>query len=380
MRFRRHPSRSHPFASQRLLALACALPLSLAAACGGAGGTSTTAPSPKGPPGETLATIGSTKITVEELQKKLDGQSPFVRARYAAPERLKEFVEGQVRFEVLASEARARGYDKDPEVEEAIKKIIVQRLTREEFDGQVQLKDITDDDLRIYFASHEADYQKPEMIRASVIILAVGTGEAQRSQADAEKLAKSLSSTASAKPDDRILFKELVEKNSSDPITKAAGGDVRYLSRDDVMARFGVAAADWLFADGQGVNGVSGPIEIKFGEGTAVAVFKRTGQRKAIARTFEQVKNQIRNVVYREKRSAAFDTFVGSLKTKHKVTVDESKITKIKVDATVGALPNDGHGHGGHGLPGGHMPIPASGDADIDVDDDGHAEEDGENG
>lgn len=308
---------------------------------------------PKGPPGETLATVGGEVVTVEALQKKLDDQSPFVRARYAEPGKLKEFVDGQVRFEVLAAEARARGYDQDPEVEEAIKKIVVQRLTREEFDGRVQLKDISDAELKAYFDAHRADYQKPEMARASVLTIAFGDGKAPGSlgKAQAMTLAEQLRKDAAAKPDDRAFFKGLVEKHSTDAATKAAGGDVRYLDKAEVEGRFGKAAADWLFG-ADDVNAVSGVFEAP--AGNAVFIMKRTGKRKAIEREFDAVKNQIKNVVYREKRSAAFSTFVDELKVKHKVSVQEDKIGKLKVNVSADALKNaDPHGHGGHGGAGG---------------------------
>lgn len=370
---------SPPLALRRhLLAAATGVALlsgGVVTGCGGQGGA---APKKAAPKGEQLAKVGSSVITVESLQEKLDGQSPFVRARYTEPGKLKEFVDGQVRFEVLAEEARARGYDQDPEVEEAIKKIIVQRLTREEFDGRVQLKDITDAELRTYFDAHQADYQKPAMVRASVIVFAAG----------AEAEAQKVSAEAAKKPDDRVAFKQLVEKNSTDVATKAAGGDLRYLSKDDVVSKFGEAAASWLFAEGGKVNEVSAPMAITMNGQPAVAVFKRTGERKPITRTFEQVKNQIRNVVYREKRTEAFNAFVDGLKTKHQVTLDESKIDKIKVKAVpMGALPPDGHGHGGHGLPPGHMPVDSAGGAEADqggnpsgTDDDGHDTPDGEEG
>ena len=203
-----------------------------------------------GPAGDPIAKVAGEVVTVESLQKKLDDKSPFVRARYAEPGKLKEFVDGQIRFEVLAAEARARGYDQDPEVEEAIKKIIVQRLTREEFDGRVQLKDIGEPELKTYFDAHRADYQKPEMARASVLTIAFGDGKAPGTlgKAQATTLAEQLRKDASAKPDDRAFFKGLVEQHSTDAATKAAGGDIRYLDKAEVEGRYGKAAADWLFS------------------------------------------------------------------------------------------------------------------------------------
>jgi peptidyl-prolyl cis-trans isomerase C len=299
------------------------------------------------PAGDPVASIAGDVLTVETLQKKLDDQSPFVRARYAEPGKLKEFVDGQVRFEVLAAEARARGYEQDPEVEDAIKKIIVQRLTREEFDGRVQLKDVTDAELKTYFDAHKSDYQKPEMARASVVTVAFSDGKAPggMTKAQAAAAAEQVRKEADAKRDDRAFFKSLVEKHSTDAATKAAGGDIRYLDKAEVEGRFGKAAAEWLFG-ADDVNAVSGVIET---EG-AFHVLKRTGKRKAIERDFEAVKNQIKNVVYREKRSAAFATFVDELKVKHKVSVQEDKFTKLKVNVSPESLqgdPHAGHGHGG---------------------------------
>jgi peptidyl-prolyl cis-trans isomerase C len=203
----------------------CLLAVVALAACPGPGDQK----KPKKPKtGAVVAVVGGEDLTVDELQQKLAEQSPFVRARYADPEKKKELLDAQVRFEVLAKEAEARGFADDPEVQEAVKKIIVQKLTREEFDGRVQLKDITDAELQAYFEAHEADYQKPEMVRASVVVIPFG-GAAEK--AAAQKKADDVQKQAAdpKKKDDRNYWKDLVTQHSSDEATKPAGGDLRYL-------------------------------------------------------------------------------------------------------------------------------------------------------
>lgn len=342
----------------------CGLAISGLAGCAdkGAGATA--------PAGEPLASVAGKPITVEQLQKKLDEQSPFVRARYVDKDKKQEFVDGQVRFEVLAAEARARGYEKDPEVEEAIKKIIVQRLTREEFDGRVQLKDITDAELKTWFDAHQADYQKPEMGRASVIVLAFGgTGKPTKEQAKvtADKLAKE----AAAKKEDRPFFKDLVEQHSSDAATRTAGGDIRYVTAAEMENRYGKEAAAWLFSSEE-QNAVSPVFQTEQpGGGGAFVIVKRTGRRPAITRGFDDVKNQIKNVVYRDKRATAFNAFVEELKKKHNATIDLGKLDKLKVDPNLAKMPMDPHGAGDDGHGHGAMPtMPTPGDA--------HAAEGGE--
>lgn len=292
--------------------------------------------------GEPIAKVGNTTITVEQIQRRLDEQSPFVRTRYADPEKKKEFLDSQVRFEVLAAEALARGMDQDPEVLEATKKIIVQKLTREEFDGRVKLQEITDAELQKYFDEHQADYQKPEMVRVSDIAVAFGSDKA-KAQKTAEEVQKKAADKS--KLEDRNYFKELAAQYSTDETSKRAGGDLRYLTAAEVEQKLGAAAKTWAFA-AETVNEVS-PV---FEGADAFHVVKRTGRRKEITRSFDQVKNQIKNVVYREKRTASFNAFVDGLKKKHGATVYEEKLDKVKVNAQLPPgmnLPDDGHGHGG---------------------------------
>ncbi len=313
--------------------------------------------------GEPIATIAGTTLTVEQLQKRLDEQSPFVRARYAELDKKKEFVDSQVRFEVLAAEAYARGYDKDPEIQDQVKKIIVQKLTREEFDGRVKLADITDAELQRYFDEHQAEYQKPEMVRVSAVTVAFGPDAA--SKAAAKKSADEVQKLAADKDKlaDRNWFKALAEKHSTDEASKRAGGDLRYLSKDDAAQQLGAAARDWLFAS-ETINEVSPVLEGSAGW----HVLKRTGKRKEITRTFEQVKNQVKNVVFREKRTTAFGSFVDELKQKHRVQVMDDKIGKLHVDVKAPPPPTGGDPHGGLGDDGhGH----GQGDDDDEHEDDG---------
>jgi peptidyl-prolyl cis-trans isomerase C len=320
--------------------------------------------------GVALAKVGPVSLSVEEMTDRINKQSPFVRARFSDVEKKKEFIENQIRFEALALEAFERGYHNDPEVQASLKKIVVQKLTREEFDTRVKLSDITEADMKGYFGENQDEYNKPEMVRTSHIYVPFGADknaarakatEAHKAAADPGRLA------------DRAHFKDLVDKFSADESTKRTGGDLRYLSKPELTERFGAPATDTIWALGD-LNAVSGVVEGKDG----FHVFKKTGHRKAITRTFEQVQNQIRNRLYRDKRMEAFNAFVDELKGKFGTTLDESKLDQVKVktdDAqkpgggAPGAPgmpgmpgqhgPDDGHGHGAPntqrpGMPSGH--------------------------
>lgn len=308
---------------------------------------------PKAGVGEPVAKIGSVVLTTGDLEQRLNEQSPFVRARYQSDERKKEFLDNQVRFEVLALEALRRGYDQDPEVQEALKKILVQKLTREEFDGRVSLKDITDDEIAAYYDSHLDDYNKPEMVRVSHILVRFGDDKA-KARARAEEARRQAADPA--KLEDREHFKQLVLKYSDDDASKRSGGDLRYISAKELEERFGAAAKDVVWAATE-MNQVTAIVEGKEG----FHVFKRTGHRKPIERNLEQVKNQIRNVLYREKRTESFQQFVKGLEKDFGVETWPERLKDVKVEAG-GVAPAGMGGHAGHGHGDEGSGAPAGGD------------------
>jgi peptidyl-prolyl cis-trans isomerase C len=303
-----------------------------------------------GPP---VATISGRTLSVGDLQHKLDQQSPFARSRYRDPEKMKDFVDSTLKFEVLAEEAMARGYHQEPEALDAVKKIIVQKLSREVYDKGVKITDVGDAEMRAYYDEHKDEYNKPEMIRASVIVVAFGgdKGGATETAAAAQKAAAD-----PARIDDRNHFKALVKQYSTDEGSKQLGGDLRYLAHDKVVERFGQPALDALVA-AEKVNAVTPVVE----GADAFYIFKRTGKRKPIVRDFDAVRSQIRNKLYRDKKTEKFNAWIDELKTKYGVKLHEENFSKL--DAGSGPPPTrrDPHdppapGSAPPGAPGGDHP------------------------
>src|SRR5687767_5693400 len=73
-----------------------------------------------------IARVGEARVTVGDVEDAINEQSPFLRARYRDPAALREFVEGLIRFELLARAAERENVDEDPEVERVSKQNAVQ--------------------------------------------------------------------------------------------------------------------------------------------------------------------------------------------------------------------------------------------------------------
>jgi peptidyl-prolyl cis-trans isomerase C len=263
---------------------------------------------------DVLAQIDDSVITVAEFQERINSQSPYVRARYTSLEHKKEFLDNLVKFEILAKEAQRKGYDKDPEVLRTMKQVMIQKLLKQEFE-RVRIEDVPEADIKAYFDSHQDEFNKPPEVRVSMILV------------KDDATAKKVEGDARLKGIENAGFRELVSQYSVDQETKDRGGDLRFFDANSKeLPREIVDAAFKL----QNIGDTTGAVKTKGG----VAILKLTGQRKALVRSLEDVKQQIRSKLYRERRQKMMDDFEQGLRQKAKVEVHPERLAKVQVDTT----------------------------------------------
>jgi peptidyl-prolyl cis-trans isomerase C len=281
-------------------------------------------------------------VTADEFKAKLEEQSPFVRSRYTTLERKKEFLENIVRFKVLAAEAARRKLDKDPEVQETLRKIMVQKLVRQSFDDPQGGKDIPDAEVKSYFDAHLAEFQQPERVRASMIFLRADKGSPQRgAKADAAKKAYARLKTESAKGS--LAFSGLARDLSEDPASKAAGGDLGFRTHEELEKQWSKEVADAAFAL-KDVGQESSVVEAPQG----FFIFKLGARQPGAHRTFEEMRAQLAARIARERRTSDFDAFVKKLRDSAGVKVDDAELEKVAVAALPPPPP---------GQPAAHAPV-----------------------
>jgi peptidyl-prolyl cis-trans isomerase C len=264
-----------------------------------------------------LAKIDDVTITLGEFQERINRQSPYIRARYTSLEQKKEFLDSLVRFEILAKEAYRRGYDKDPEVVRTMKQVMIQKLMHDEFDAKITADSVADAEMKTYYDANVADYVKPEEVRVSAIILK------NKAQADRVLLEAKGEAGKTNKG-----FRDLVTKYSADEETKLRGGDLRYLDTSNKdLPKPVITAAFTLMNTGD----VSGVVDAGNGQ---FFILKQTGRRKAMTKTFDDAKPQIRNKLFREKRLAAQKDFIENLKASAKIEINEANLAKVRIDTS----------------------------------------------
>lgn len=266
--------------------------------------------------GDVLAQIDDTVITVSEFQERINSQSPYVRARYTSLEHKREFLDNLVKFEILAGEARRKGLDRDPEVVRTMKQVMIQKLLKQEFE-RVRIEDIKDEEIKAYYDTHLSEFNKPPEVRASMILV------------KDEATARKVMDDARAKGIENAGFRELVTQFSLDEPTKERGGDLRFFDDKTAELPKEIVEASFKMVN---IGDVSGPIKTAQG----YAVLKLTGQRKALTRTVDDVKQQIRSKLFRERRQKLMDDYEAGLRKQAKIEVHNDRLSRVKIDTTSG--------------------------------------------
>jgi len=265
-----------------------------------------------------LAKVGDITITVANLAQRINRMSRYVRGRYQSLEKKRALLDSMIEFEVLAKEAARRGFAKHPDVVRMLRQVMIQRLRQKVVEDKVKRADIKAEDIKGYYDKHKAQYNKPETVRVSHILL--------RSKGEANSVLKQVK----AKGNDPRAFRALVKKHSTDEATKRRAGDLRYFTKNDKrVPKEVVDAAFKLEKRGD----VGGPVKSRVGW----HVIKLTHRRKAINRSVDdaKVKQQIVTRILRDRRRKALEGFKKDLRTNATVKVHEAELKAVKIDTTI---------------------------------------------
>jgi peptidyl-prolyl cis-trans isomerase C len=278
---------------------------------------------------QVLAKVGDREITVGEFADKIASKGPFLRARYNSPERRRELLDQMIRFELLAQEAEREGFYDLPEVQRARKQVLIRRFLKTQYEDRIRLEDISDEDVRAYYEAHRDEFNKPEQVRASHILI--------RSRQTAERVLRQILDN----PTDIRLFRELAERHNEDPETRDRFGDLRFFSRpeerqaDEPEVPAEVARAAFSIPSIGGVH----PELVQSERGYHIV--KLTGRRAALHRSLEEAARPIRHRLWRERREQAVEELVQRLRAEADVEEDLSLLSEIRIPESDGTFPTE---------------------------------------
>ena len=165
-----------------------------------------------------VAVVGERTITLGEFAEELSREASFARQEHSMPEGRASYLDGMVREELLAAEARRRGMASDPDVVRA-RQAALAALLLERWRGDGTLPAVSDLEVRQWYDAHRAELRSPERSRVRFMLVH------ERDEAEAV-LAQLL-----AAPMDDGLFRRLATEHVWQTPMVTSSGDTGWFPR-----------------------------------------------------------------------------------------------------------------------------------------------------
>ena len=277
---------------------------------------------------QVLARVGDRTITLGDFASALEHMDEFDRLRYGSPARRRELLSQMIDVMLLADEARAKGYDKDPAAEQEVREILRDAVLQRARATVPSPADIPNADVEAYYAAHKADFRDPERRRVSAIVT--------RSQAAA---AAALEAATHASPEG---WGELVKSKSVEPPTTPdvpadLAGDLGFVSPPGDPRGVNPRVPEDVRAAAFTIEHVGDVLKGVVAAGGKFYVVKLAGKVDAHERTLADVERTVRVKLAQDQMRAAEDALLADLRKRFPVEVDQAALAQVKVD-----LPADG--------------------------------------
>ncbi|MCK6552636.1 hypothetical protein L6R52_42830, partial [Myxococcota bacterium] len=278
------------------------------------------------PAGPVVARIGARAVTAPMVTAELERAPARTLERVRRdPDEKRRFVDELVDREVLLAEGLAAGLDRDPEVLAERDRAIQKKMLRLALTSVAnEVTTVTDAELQAAYEARSAELQKPGATRVAELVRLAPTPDARvKARALLEGLEAKLGKLY---PESKqAAFTAAVAEHSEDPRTKTGGGDLQFLTEPELARRYGAGAASAIAApDGHGRL-------VLTETSTAVVLVMKTGERRPVSRSLDDVRAQLSAQLVREKRAKAIEAKLAELRKRHAVTIDAAALDALVV-------------------------------------------------
>jgi len=267
-----------------------------------------------------IAKVGDSEIVFGDLNKLIKMMPPSYQAMFGSLEQVNNLLQRQIDNTLFAQEARRLKLDQNPEVkykiEEFTKGILTQALIEERVNKSIA---VTKKEIEEYYRANQNEFQVPERVKASHILIAVAPDAPESMQAEKKAKAEEILARIKAGED----FAELAKQYSDDTPTKNRGGVIGFFSKGSKEPAFEQAAFSLKNDE------VSKPVLTSKG----YDIIKVLEKKEAETKSLEESGSRISNKLEQKKRSESIEKLLKDVKGKTEVVIYQDALKKI-IDAS----------------------------------------------
>jgi peptidyl-prolyl cis-trans isomerase C len=230
-------------------------------------------------------------------------------------------VKGQFPSEEVFKAEMQKAGETDSSFRETVKRMMQQQKWMEEQIGDKA--NVADADTKKFYDENKKEFEHPEMVRASHILIRLPEDADEKTVAEKKKAAEAALERVGAKKED---FAAVAKEVSEEPGAKESGGDLNFFPKERMVPEFANAA----FGMDKGEMSKE-PVRTKFGW----HVIKVTDRKPAGTMPFEEVKQQVSSYLQGSKRRDAVRSVIDGLRSEAKVE------NKLPAEGKTAAAPSE---------------------------------------
>jgi peptidyl-prolyl cis-trans isomerase C len=272
---------------------------------------------------QVVAQVGDHAITLGEYAAVLERMDRFERLRYQSPDRRADLLKEIIDVELLASEAKRRGLDKQPETQQRMQQVLREEMLRAVRSRVPGPDQVAADEVRRYYAEHKQEFFEPERRRVAHVVLA-----------DRSKAERVLKQALAASPEQwgQLVRRQSLERAPvGQDIPAELAGDMGIVTRsssdlaDAPTVPEAIRAAVFSI---QKIGGVFGQLVEVNGKWHIVRLI---GKSEARQRSYEEAERSVRVAIVRRRMRDAEEALEQELRKKYPVSIDQAALKQVEV-------------------------------------------------
>ncbi len=269
----------------------------------------------------TVATVAGRPIVADSVRRELVRRGADVLDRYDELAEKEALLEDLVRVKVLAAAARREGYESDPELADAIDKLLAESYWRDHIVPETRDLEVSDASVKDYYDAHPDEFTSPERMRGSVIVMHFPPKPTEAQRAEVRAGADVMLEKLKADP---TTFAALAQTHSEDLGTKPRGGDIGWIPKGARSYKWPPPLLDALF--GIESDGALAPL---VETDTGVYLVERTAYEPGSLKQLSEVERGIRDKLYAEESRAIQEESYAKLRSSTEIEIDRDLLAKV---------------------------------------------------
>jgi len=276
------------------------------------------------PTGEVLAKVGGESITTESFREEWRKQ--FAAPSSIPPAGAEEFLGDMVVEKLFLAEAKRQRIHRDPrflrEVDNYREQLLVEMLLNKEV---LTIAPPSPAELNEYWKGHAQEFNVPDLVRLSHILITAQTGEdATAVAARAQEVADGIKS----EEDFAAAARTLAGKEAASPTA-----DLGYFRRVQ-LAQWSpeIEAAVWELPVGK----IAGPIPSESG----FHIFLVTDRKAPREKTLDEARDEVRAAITSARRKEKFEALEGRLRSRTSIERNEQALNALRQELKFPGLPS----------------------------------------